>query len=145
MILDKMVEPNAHLACDDLTPNQKKHLWTVMMRHGASQGFAYDRFFKEGFREWELLGIDNVKRDFLKKHEDKLGEADADVGFYDCIGKARLKLAFVDYMGSLGMGSNTVLVRFGKNQEEDFKNYERIGIRAVIKEFEREARELDIR
>lgn len=155
MILDKIEQPQTHLNRDDLSPNQKKHLWTVMMRYGASQGFAYDRFFKEGFRQWELIGIDRAKEDFLRIHGEALrgtcSEADAadavaDTGdcFYDKIGRARLKLTFMSYMNGLGMGYNTVLERFGKSQEDDFKQYERMGIRAVVKEFEREVAERNI-
>ncbi len=161
MILDKLDQPFTHLNCDELTPNQKKHLWEVMMRHGASQGFAYDRFFKEGFSEWELRGVEKIKKDFLKEHERELWtEPDVEgvVGysailafldegndnFYNIIGRARLKLVFVNYMAELGMGANTVLRRFGKEEEQDFKDYERIGIRAVIAEFEQEVKENNI-
>jgi len=155
MILDKLAQPKAHLNRDDLTPNQKKHLWVVMQRHDATQGFSYDRFFKEGFKEWELRGIDRIKKDFLQLHEKELWttpEEDGTIGyagvlafiddnehcFYDLIGRVGLKMVFTAYMGELGMGSNTVLERFGKAQEEDFKDYERIGILAVIEEFEQE-------
>ena len=62
MIIDKLTEPRTHLESVDLTPNQKVHLWAVMARYGAKQGFSYKRFFDKGFRQWELQGIDNIKR-----------------------------------------------------------------------------------
>lgn len=134
MILEKIARPKSHLRKDDLTPAQKKSLWGVMLRHQASQGFSYDRFFKEGFREWELLGIDNIKAQFLREHNVDLG---GEV-FYEAIGRARLKLAFQSRMREFGMSCLTVLTRFGKKREADFKEYERVGIHKIVAEFERE-------
>ena len=65
MIIDKLTEPRTHLESVDLTPNQKVRLWAVMARYGAKQGFSYKRFFDKGFRQWELQGVDNIKRTFL--------------------------------------------------------------------------------
>ena len=68
MIIEKITEPKTHLECNDLTPSQKKVLFAVMAKYGALQYFAYDRFFKEGFHEWELKGINQIKRDFIDAH-----------------------------------------------------------------------------
>ena len=68
MIVEKITEPKTHLECNDLTPSQKKVLFAVMAKYGALQYFAYDRFFKEGFHEWELKGINQIKRDFIDAH-----------------------------------------------------------------------------
>lgn len=151
MITDKLANPKTHLVCDDLTPNQKKLLWEVMARYGALQSFAYDRFFKEGFLAWELKGIDQIKRDFLAEHRgemfpdgvdaDKLpSEEDMISGagvFYRVLGMTfGMKKVFTEYMNGLGMGSNSVLNKFST---DDWKAYERVGIMAVMEEFEREA------
>ncbi len=148
MIIEKLTQPSAHLNRDDLSANQKKLLWETMMRHGASQGFAYDRFFKEGFQQWELQGIADIKRRFLNEHLTELfpdGDATQeaidsicqnDGEFYRTLGRVfGLKKVFTDYMGTLGMGSNSVLNKFSV---DDWKDYERIGITAVMREFEQE-------
>lgn len=152
MIIEKLTQPGSHLNCDDLTPNQKKLLWEIMKRHGASQGFAYDRFFKEGFQLWELLGVDAIKRKFLTEQlADLFPENNAPVGFIDTICKNDgefyrtlgrvfgLKKVFTDHMGTLGMGSNSVLNKFSS---DDWKDYERVGVLAVVDEFEREVQDL---
>lgn len=145
--------------CDDLTPNQKKLLWEIMKRHGASQGFAYDRFFKEGFALWELTGIEPIKRKFLNDHfselfPDQAAEPEASASsdildtvvatngeFYRTLGRTfGMKKVFTDHMGTLGMGSNSVLNKFSS---DDWKDYERIGVQAVMQEFETEVATLD--
>lgn len=152
MIIEKLTQPGAHLNCDDLTPNQKKLLWEIMKRYGASQGFAYDRFFKEGFLQWELIGINSIKRKFLESHQtDLFPEGNVPEGFieticqndgefYRTLGRAfGLKKIFTDYMGTLGMGSNSVLNKFST---DDWKAYERVGVLAVVGDFERELKDL---
>lgn len=159
MIIEKLTQPGAHLNCDDLTPNQKKLLWEIMKRHGASQGFAYDRFFKEGFALWELKGIDTIKRQFLSDRfselfPDQTTMPEALVSgaildtvvvtngeFYRTLGRTfGMKKVFTDLMGTLGMGSNSVLNKFST---DDWKDYERIGVQAVMQEFETEVATLD--
>lgn len=145
MLFEKLQKPKTHLQVDDLTPDGKKALWAVMMSHGASQGFAYDRFFKEGFQAWELLGIDNIKRDFINTHKDDIFPKGVtpDVpliinepgGFYRALGmNFGMKKVFTEYMNRLGMGANSVLYKFSS---DDWKEYERIGINAIIKDFEK--------
>ena len=72
MIIEKLQQPEVHLQCDDLTPNQKKLLAEVMLRHEMKWGLAYNRFFRFGFKEWELKGIDQIKRDFLSQHQEEI-------------------------------------------------------------------------
>ena len=153
MIIDKLTLPRTHLNCDDLTPNQKVLLWEVMERHGAKRGFSYDRFFDKGFFEWELLGVDAIKRLFLNDHAAVLfpyapEQRDAliddiirrDGEFYRTLGlRHGLKCDFHAYTSSLGMGITTSLKRFST---EDWLDYERIGVRNVMLEFEREVKDL---
>lgn len=149
MIIEKITKPKSHLECSDLTPSQKKLLYEVVASYGAVPGFSYNRFFKEGFREWELLGIERVKRDFLKTHYDEIyspAEVDADILpspdelvtgkgiFYRALGmKQGMKTAFADYMNELGMGRNAVLQKF---TADDWAEWERIGMTTVMQEFE---------
>ncbi len=155
MIANKLSQPRTHLNCDDLTPNQKIFLWEVMARHGAKQGFSYDRFFVKGFFRWELMGITNIKHDFIRAHVDELFPEHStediekeitridSVGgeFYRLLGRSYgLKKKFHAYISELGMSITTSLKRFSVDDWEDF---ERVGIRAIIEEFEREVPFID--
>lgn len=154
MIADKLSQPRMHLNSDDLTPNQKSFLWEVMARHGAKQGFSYDRFFEKGFFRWELIGITAIKHDFIRAHikeifpeqepediEKVVAEIDVvDGEFYRMLGRSfGLKKKFHAYISELGMSTTTSLKRFSA---DDWEEFERIGIRAIIEEFEREVPEV---
>lgn len=151
LILEKIMRPGLHLQNKDLTPQQKVKLWEIMKRYGASQGFSYDRYFKEGFRQWELTGTDQMKIDFLQEHaleiwpDDEKDEssfkeiANQKGEFYRTIGRVfGLKKTFSEYAMALGMGANSVLNHFSS---DDWKDYERIGILAIVEEFEKEISE----
>lgn len=155
MIADKLSQPRTHLNCDDLTPNQKVFLWEVMARHGAKQGFSYDRFFEKGFSRWELMGITAIKHDFIRTHvkelfpehepediEKVIAGIDAVNGeFYRLLGRSYgLKKIFHAYISELGMSITTSLKRFSMDDWEDF---ERVGIYAIMEEFEREVSYID--
>ena len=152
---DKMFKNGCALNVGDLSVEEKSHLYNLLKRHGASLGFSYARFFRDGFREWELQGIDMIKSDFLKKHEKEIvinlpvkrreGEDDSDVtifdldyskpgAFYNVLGLAKgLKKSFSLMMQEKGMSSNaTILKRFST---DDWRPFEQIGIRAIIEEF----------
>ena len=151
MIIDKLTPPGSHLKSEDLTPTQKEQLYEVMRRHEASQGFAYDRFFKEGFKPWEIQGIDGVKRDFLALNaetiwpdpQDRPQSAD-DVRydqvvtqkgrFYALISDVYgLRKIFIDHMADLGMGASQLRLKF---PTDEWRDYERVGILTIVREFE---------
>lgn len=144
MINEKLCCTKGHLNAEDLTPQEKEVLYIVMTSHGASRGFAYDRFFKEGFSSWEMVGIDNIKHDFLRNHKDEIfpqgvNVSTADIinvpgAFYRTLGMHfGMKKQFAEYMASLGMGANSVLNKFSA---DDWKDYERRGIRSIVDEYE---------
>ena len=64
-ILTKISSPDTALDVTDMTPEEKRSLYAFFEQQGASQGFTYDRFFKEGFSIWELLGINQIKIEYL--------------------------------------------------------------------------------
>lgn len=49
----------------DLTADEKKRLYLRMTDNGASEAFAYTRFFRDGFAQWEVEGILKAKIDYL--------------------------------------------------------------------------------
>lgn len=148
MISDKLTHLRTHLNCDDLTANQKVLLFELMQNYGATRGFAYDRFFQKGFDEWELQGITPICRDFLTTHIAEIYPHMTDSetaplieevatdsrNFYQTLGRVPgLKSVFQKHIGVLGMSNAVVFLRFNS---DNFRPYERIGIRAIIAEFE---------
>ena len=161
-ILIKIIDKKKTLVSADMTVEQKKRLYEHMARYGATQGFTYDRFFKEGFRQWEIEGVDAVKRDFLNAHDEEIRaaitnsaegaeanttEAEGITGnlysmvtmynkpgaFWAMISMVRmLRTHFKEIMSERGMGDGTVLIRF---KADNWKAWERKGIKAVLQEF----------
>ena len=153
--LYKKIEKGRFLKAKYLTPKEKNELYDLMKKYGASCGFSYDRFFKEGFAEWELIGIDKVKADFIEEYKEELTmsvptnsnsigdrgyaavlalDTETPGSFYNAIGIVKgLKKTFIERMFDLGMKSNaTVYKRF---TDDDWKGYERKGIAAIWSEF----------
>lgn len=159
-IFDKVLQMKSPLSVDDLSPDEKKLLYALMVSNGATKGFTYDRFFQKGFLQWELDGVDTIKRDFLKAHEREMLESGADDdakgyafalslddskgGFYRAIGQVKgLRSRFKDYMRERGMQSDmTIINRF---TSDDWKPYERRGIRDIIEEYIRDHGEKETR
>jgi hypothetical protein len=88
------------------------------------------RFFRDGFAQWELTGIDTIKEKYLKD----LPDADTITNdFWTYLGELRRRQAFSDYMRDNGMRSAmTVAKRFAA---DDWKPFERIGILAILQQF----------
>lgn len=132
-LLSKISVPQGHLEPTDLTPDEKKQLNDLMASNGMSGSTAYVRFFDKGFDEWELRGIDQIKREFCDRYAlnnlRNTGE-----GFYSALaGNHGLKTALLNQMTIYGMEHRrTVEKRF---DSDDWKPWERIGIRALISNF----------
>ena len=47
--------------------DEKRQLYQHFISFGATEGFAYDRLFKEGFLPWEMRGILGCRIDFLHR------------------------------------------------------------------------------
>jgi hypothetical protein len=129
------------LSSKDLEPEEKQQLYALMKRYGASQAFSYDRFFKEGFRVWELLGIDWIQTRFLRE-EGLTNEADYLAvmqlqkqvpvdWFWSLLSQHDgMKARFKRKMAQLGMISDvTVINRFSSS---NWKPFERIGVWSII-------------
>lgn len=153
-IFNILLIPHKHLKSNDLTADQKKLLYSIMMKHGASYSFGYDRFFKEGFEKWEMLGINTVKKNFLQLHDKEIANAipedgsdndrgyaavlelnsDTKGGFWKTLSQVyALKSVFREYMFKLGMLSGVTIMKRFKN--DDWKDWELIGIKKIIEEF----------
>ncbi len=144
-VLDKLLEPGQTLTKTDLSAEEKKKLYEIFISHGATQAWAYDRCFKEGFREWEIIGIDRLKKNFLVEHKTELwpGE-DIDDSFLEEILKNKgkfyrvigmsfgLKKVLLNKMKKLGMGANSIIKKFSS---DEWRVYECEGICAILEEF----------
>ena len=71
-IFEKVMVPGGILSPKDLTADEKRRLYAVMEERGASGAFAYTRFFRDGFAEWEIEGIWKAKIEYLQQlHTDE--------------------------------------------------------------------------
>lgn len=152
---EKVLVPYGAMAVADLTAEEKRQLYALMVRKGASEAFGYDRFFKEGFAQWEIDGIWQCKIDYLHHlHTDEKLELDikgdnlvhytADGtertfdlkqagDFWRFLGDIRKRIHFGDYMSRLGMKSQTTVSK--RFAVDDWKEYELTGIRQVTDEY----------
>lgn len=144
MILQNLISKNK-LQSSNFSVMDKEKLYLLMEKYGASRGFTYDRFFKEGFRLWELVGVDFIKDFFLRSNQKKafldhlnvlrLNGGSGNEWFWTAIGGERgLRASFKNFMALLGMLSDvTVQKRFSS---DNWKEFERVGIVAILRELE---------
>ena len=93
----------------------------------------------------EHIIADTGYKEFLRKEDEltadeRIANIDEMVNgkgvFYRVLGMSfGLKKVFTEHMNQMGMGSNSVLNKFST---DDWSDYERIGVKACIEEFERE-------
>lgn len=161
-IFNNLLKTGTALSANDMAADDKKNLFAYMVKNGSSAAFAYDRFFREGFALWELRGIDDIKQEFLNDYRLELltGEpvdpqpdgsevtcdngdrgyaavlaiaGDEPGGFYRAISHVRgLANRLKERMAQMGMCETTTWRRF---QSDNWKDYERAGIRNVISGF----------
>lgn len=129
----KITYPKGILATADLTADEKRALYSLFARYELTEATAYNRLFVKGFDEWELRGIDDIKREFCDRYAlnnlRNTGE-----GFYSALtANAGLKTALVNQMTILGMEHRITVAR--RFDADDWHPWERIGIRAIVNEF----------
>lgn len=135
-IAEKLLSPRTAISAQDLTADEKKELYDLLGQYGMAQSTAYLRIFDKGFDEWEIRGIDDIKKEFI---------ADNDIPHLSGVGKefysslpfmSGLKVKLVNLMAELGMEHrNTVNKRF---DADDWMPWERHGIRAILHELPEE-------
>ena len=131
-VITKVMTPKGIFLSSDLTIDEKKVLYGLMQMYGAGQALAYDRFFKEGFDEWELQGIDAIVQDFCRENGITY---QSDKSLFEMIdGQVGLKEPLYQKMEPMGMCRNTVRKRFTQN---DWKPWERMGIKKIMDEYEK--------
>lgn len=134
------------LSAKDLTVDEKKNLFALIGKYGIPFSSAYYRFFKLGFREWEIIGVSKLEKEFLLTSvcdgEDgnkgygymlTLDPNYNDSKFYELVTSLKLGKMLCDMMAEKGMTSQkTVRTRF---RENNWKRWEWIGLRTIIDKF----------
>lgn len=155
-IIEKFKVFDLPISSSELSPEIKKRLYATLEQYGMSQSTAYLRIFSKGFDQWELMGVEYIKADFLERYKkeflmaDSVDEdgniiegdrgyaavlalnSDEPGGFYAALRQARLVKTFKEEMTDLGMSHHTVYSRFS---EDDWKQWELKGIKAIFTEF----------
>lgn len=152
--LEKITTPLQSLDVKDISVEEKKSLSDFMQTKGFSVATFYLRFFKNGFSVWEIIGINECKKQFLAMSEvaelllSYVGdEVQGDKGylytltksekagvFYDCLKRANTGLCkkFFDFMNERGMSTGTVIKRF---TTDNWKEWEANGIKDCLLQF----------
>lgn len=154
----KITTPLQSLDAKDISVEEKKSLADFMQTKGFSAATFYLRFFKNGFSFWEIIGINECKKQFLAIPEiaelllsyagdeaqgadkgDKgylyiLAKSDKVGVFYDCLKRANTGLCkkFFDFMNERGMSTGTVIKRFTADK---WKEWEANGIKNCLSQF----------
>lgn len=157
-IIEKVTQSNNSLDVNDLTSDEKKNLAEFLSAKGFTDSTFYLRFFQKGFDSWEIQGIENCKNQFLGLPDigkvllayverDALGKEIGDKGylytlaksdkpgvFYACLKQAAngLCMKLYSFMGERGMSRTTIIKRFSA---DDWKEWEKVGIKALLEEF----------
>lgn len=133
----KILNENGHLVSEDLTVDEKQKLNEVMVKNGATRGYSYHRFYKDGYKEWEMAGIDDLKKAFCEElsidgYTNLEYDNDRKGSFMEMLLRNRVFGRFADWMAERGMLSHmTVRKRF---RLDDWRKFERIGIKKVLAE-----------
>lgn len=154
----KILKERTALEINAFSVEEKKAMQTFFMNFGFSISTYYLRFFQKGFSEWEFVGIENCKNQFLALPDvsqclldyvetDVLGATLGDKGylytlaqcdkpnvFYSCLKKAQggLCVKFSEFMTQKGMSSGTTIKRF---TDENWKTWERVGIKSLLEQY----------
>lgn len=104
----------------------KEIIYSIMEKNGMCRSTTYNRFFRDGFKEWELLGATKAIYQFVHQKEmDDSVLSNLKMFFPNLENKSEFKT----YMNDLGMGVNSVATHF---TEWSFKKWEEVGVRQII-------------
>lgn len=149
-ILKKICAGTA-LDVNDMTPDEKKELYSHLLTYGMPMSTSYHRLFEIGFRPWQIMGVSRIRDEFLATNtcclddngtEDHgsrgygyvltLSDSYDDSKFYDMVTDLKMGAKLCDYMAEKGMDSQmTVRTRFKAN---DWKPWELKGIKSILEE-----------
>ena len=157
-LVEKILHPNNFFDTGDLSADEKKRILATLEKLGFTTSTFYLRFFQKGFSEWEILGVDKCKKQFLQlpdvaqslseyiDEEDSasmpgdkgyfyvLAHSDKPGVFYSCLKKANKGLCnkFMDFMNERGMCPATTIKRF--STDDSWKPWEKIGMADILEQ-----------
>lgn len=125
-IFEKLLEGGIIADVAELSSDEKRLIYDTMREYGMSDGTTWNRFYRDGFKPWELRGVRNIMAEFVKEQrldpalllEPKL-----------FIGQLPVKRQFHKKMESYGMCATTTDYRF---KGWNFKPWEEAGIRRIV-------------
>lgn len=108
----------------DFTVEEKKKLFTFFSGHGMTKSTAYNRFFRDGFKPWEVMGVEKCIQAYCEENSIPVPD-DVRTFFQTCGRKESFKL----FMDRHGMSRPTVSKRFS---EWSFKEWELEGVEKLL-------------
>lgn len=108
----------------DFTVQEKEKLFSFFERFGMKRGTVYNRFFRDGFKPWELTGIESCITDFCILND--MEQPSEIKGFFN---SCEPKESFVLYMAEKDMSRSTVFKKF---PVWSFKDWQLLGVEALI-------------
>ena len=120
-----MLKVKMKLDSSAFTPEEKSQMIALLVQKGCTQSTAYVRLFRDGFNEWQLVGIRRLLREYCDsrglEYPDELTRH-----FYRSLPS---RTDFKDYMQSKGMCRGTAKQRFSSI---NFKEWELEGINQIF-------------
>ncbi|MDD3037952.1 hypothetical protein [Bacteroides sp.] len=107
----------------------KELIYSIMEKNGMCRSTAYNRFFRDGFKEWELLGATKAIYQFVHMKQMDTSVLDNVKTFFLSLEN---KSEFKSFMNNLGMGINSVVSHF---TDWSFKKWEEVGVRQIIERY----------
>ncbi len=120
----KILNGRGHSKSSDFSVKEKEKLFSFFEGYGMKRGTVYNRFFRDGFKEWELSGVESCINDYC--HSNGI-EPPADMRTF--FRESERKEMFISYMSKMGMSRPTVRKRFAA---WSFKEWELSGVRNLI-------------
>lgn len=149
-VFNKITTPFSPLSSDELLVSEKKVLMDFFASKGLLPSTFYLRFFQKGFSIWEIIGVNECKKQFLRLSDvakilsesavanvDILMKSEGNGVFYENLRKVGNGLCgkFFSFMQERGMSTNTVIKRF---KNEDWKPWEIDGVKTMLEPYIKE-------
>ena len=128
-MFDNLLNSRGCATSTAFSAREKDYMYMIMEQHEMSKGTAYNRLFRDGFKEWEILGIEKVMMMYAETNNIPDSIFDNTRKYFDNLER---KVDFKNYMNGLGMGVNTVTSHFS---ECSFKKWEMVGIRQIVEQY----------
>ena len=124
----KLLECRGCSTSSDFSAQDKEKLSSSMGKFGMKRGTAYNRFFRDGFKPWQIRGITGCITDYCQCNN--IPCPDNNALFFNELDK---KEQFKAYMKDKGMGRVSVGKRFSL---WNFDEWELMGIQVLLDKLE---------